>query len=231
MPETLVLEPPDLCFFRASRRVPSQCVVVGGSKGTDSLDHTSLALQRIEDAATALTLVMHNRYDTTLLDFGLDKLPEEFLPGTESFRQAGFGRCPPLSPEAGDEVMKWYASLRHARAERNANTSVANAVAMSVEALTTNNKFKGVLLYAALEELCDILGGIDKAKTVLSFSQEQRNCIERARRPIAHGGTKGKLRNPQPISDLQAEAVSSFREILRRFLDTRSTLSIYSSPP
>src|SRR5712691_10556461 len=95
MPETLVLEPPDLCFFRASGRVPSQCVVVGGSKGTDTLDHTSVALQRVEDAATALTLVTYSRYDTTLLHFGLDQLPEEFLPGPESFRQAGYGRCPP----------------------------------------------------------------------------------------------------------------------------------------
>lgn len=223
MPETLILEGPDLCFFKVYERVPSQCVIVGGSKGKDSLDHTTVALQRIEDAATALTIVTHSNYRTTLLDFGLDKLPVEFLPSEELFRQSGYGRCPPLSPETAAEVKGWYKSLRNARNARNNNKLVESAITMSMEALTTNNKFKGVLLYAAFEELCYLLGGTSKAKGALKFSDTQRNQIERARRPIAHGGMKAKLQEPQPISDLLAEATIAFHIVFRKFLDSIDT--------
>jgi hypothetical protein len=54
MPDTLVLEEPGLCFFRASNVPLSGCVVIGGARGPDTLDQTTLALQRIEDASTAL---------------------------------------------------------------------------------------------------------------------------------------------------------------------------------
>ncbi len=223
MPETLVLEPPDLCFFRAYEKIPSQCVIVGGSKGKDSLDHTTVALQRIEDAITALSIVTHSNYRTTLLNFGLDKLQNEFLPSEESFRQSGYGKCPPLSPEAVAEVKRWYRSLRNARDARNSNKLVENAITMSMEALTTKNKFKGVLLYAAFEELCYLLGGTSKAKSTLKFSAIERNQIERARRPIAHGGMKAKLQEPQPIPDLLAEATTAFHIVFRKFLDCVDT--------
>jgi hypothetical protein len=223
MPETLILEPPDLCFFRASGRVPSQCVVVGGARGTDTLDQTTLALQRVEDAVAALTLVRAAKYDVALLHYGLDQLPEEFLPGNETFRHAEFGRSPPLTEEAATQVKDWYTALRGARAERNANAAIENGVAISIEALTTHTKFKYVLLHTAFEELCDLHGGFHKAKSVLGFSVEDRRRIERARRPVAHGGANGKVQDPRPSSTLQAEATSAFKRILLRSLERLHT--------
>src|SRR2546426_8734483 len=67
MPEALVLEAPDLCFFRASDIPISGCVLVGGARGSDTLDQTTRALQRMEDASDALTLVESTKYSFSLL--------------------------------------------------------------------------------------------------------------------------------------------------------------------
>jgi len=44
MPDTLVLEKPDLCFFRSSNILTSGCLLVGGSRGADTLDQTARAI-------------------------------------------------------------------------------------------------------------------------------------------------------------------------------------------
>jgi hypothetical protein len=102
MPETLILEAPDLCFFRASDIPVSGFVLVGGARGPDTLDQTRRALDRMDDASDALSLVEFHKYPFMLLDHGLDCLPDRFRPGREVYLDAGFGRRPPLTSEEGD---------------------------------------------------------------------------------------------------------------------------------
>jgi len=56
MPETLILEKPDLCFFHTSQKCPSRCIIVGAARGADTLDQTTHALHR---ASRIIRLALH----------------------------------------------------------------------------------------------------------------------------------------------------------------------------
>jgi hypothetical protein len=135
MPETLVLDPPDLCFFRTSNLCISGCVIVGGSRGLDTLDQTTVALHRLEDAIAALTLVESTKYSFSLLNYALDRLPDEFLPTAESYLEAHYGRRPPLTSQQGDHIKMWYKLFAEARKMRNASIEIGRTLNLSIESL------------------------------------------------------------------------------------------------
>lgn len=218
MPDTLVLEEPDLCFFRVSNVPISGCVLVGGARGPDTLDQTTRALQRMEDATDALTLVESTKYSFSLLSHALDRLPDEFLPAAETYQESSWGRRPPLTPKQDDRIKMWYGLLAGARGSRNANAEIERALRLSIDSLTRQDQFKSVMLYSAFEEICKTLGGTTQARDRLKFTKEDRRQIERARRPIAHGGDKAKNTPERALPELQAEASESFGRILSGFL-------------
>jgi hypothetical protein len=117
-------------------------------------------------------------------------------------------------------VKVWYKRLSNARASRSESGAVERAIRLSIDSLCTSNQFTGVMLYSAFEELCDALGSPSTARGRLAFSKQDRARIERARRPIAHGGRKAKNQPEVPMPELQAEARKSFLKVFSAFLES-----------
>jgi hypothetical protein len=218
LPETLVLESSEPCFFRSFAGVPSHAVIVAGAEGSDSIDLAALAGQRAADAALALSLTRFSRYEVALLKYATDALEPEFAPGAEVFLQSGFGRCPPLTAPEADELRLWYQALRQARSQRSSNLAYAAALRRGCDAVLNKAGTRGVLMYAAFEDICQVLGGTKSALSTLHMSKSDRTAIERARRPHAHGGTKGQLEPHEQNENAQAVATTSFVKVLRSFL-------------
>jgi|GEM_PF-6555662 len=212
LPETLVLDRPDLCFFRFSQRVPSSCLVIAASQGRDSLELTQEALLKIENATYALMIQEHCFYETQLFHYALDELPDEFKPSEERFLESRFNRRPPLTLEGANSIRNWYALFSNSQNERLKNQQLSRAIELMIQGLIRNDEFKGVKFYTAYEELREIFDGEEGLKRTLNISKETIRKIERARRPVAHGGSKAIMN--EPLSELQAVAATASIQLL-----------------
>ena len=220
MPETLMLDSAAPCYFKSSGAVRSNCLIIAGATGPDGLHLAESAQSRVDDAVLALSLTLHSKYEATLHEYSIDDLQPEYVAGLEEFLEPRYGRCPPLTPDSAKELKLWYQALQSARIQRDKDSTYNDIVYRASEALISRTGHRGVLLYAALEDICEVFGGSGLGRKALSISNDQRNTIERVRRPHAHGGRKGILHAHEQEVDALALATNAFALIFRTFLCT-----------